>query len=463
MSFPLLLCTNCQKQKEDDDDFLLSGLKNQKGFLKNNFSNSNGFSFSDNNNSTNNLEIIEYPYSSEINQTEGNNNDKISEQVYQPVKTDFVKVKKQNLDYDDDLLDIKPPKLFIETNKNEINDINEIPHLKTEPTNKVENNLYKDNNFDIIRHDVNAHLKMSSNNSESLINNDNSIMNNKILLNNYYLNSQNNKNLQDNFQKIQNVHKKVGTDDLNNINNTANNNNNKIIGVKVDYPCPDTNSFYLNNNTNEKTSLKNKDTEEVSNKKKSIIAESEINEKKLFLEKMKKNVLSKNYIKKSFNKIDKIKPKIKGKKSNINVNIDILNINFQKKKKNSNIKNNNNNNNITIKKKLTFNTLSNFNSRFKLKVKHSNDEISTFFNQTENFQLQKTNNFLLKNILNKKINDKKQNLFKSFLERRKIGKISSIPRVANQTTINTSNTFTNPFIKIYQPQKKKFKLYTINK
>ena len=177
---------------------------------------------------------------------------------------------------------------------------------------------------------------------------------------------------------------------------------------------------------------------------------------------MKKNVLSKNYIKKSFNKIDKIKPKIKGKKSNINVNIDILNINFQKKKKNSNIKNNNNNN-ITIKKKLTFNTLSNFNSRFKLKVKHSNDEISTFFNQTENFQLQKTNNFLLKNILNKKINDKKQNLFKSFLERRKIGKISSISRVANQTTINTSNTFTNPFIKIYQPQKKKFKLYTINK
>ena len=456
MSFPLLLCTNCEKQKEDDDDFLLLGLKNQKGFLKNNFSNSNGFSFSDNNNSTNNLEIIEYPYSSEINQTEGNNNDKISEQVYQPVKTDFVKVKKQNLDYDDDLLDIKPPKLFIETNKNEINDINEIPHLKTEPTNKVENNLYKDNNFDIIRHDVNAHLKMSS------INNDNNIMNNKILLNNYYLNSQNNKNLQDNFQKIQNVHKKVATDDLNNINNTANNNNIKIIGVKVDYPCPDTNSFYLNNNTNEKTSLKNKDTEEVSNKKKSIIAESEINEKKLFLEKMKKNVLSKNYIKKSFNKIDKIKPKIKGKKSNISVNIDILNINFQKKKKNSNIKNNNNNNNITIKKKLTFNTLSNFNSRFKLKVKHSNDEI-TFFNQTENFQLQKTNNFLLKNILNKKINDKKQNLFKSFLERRKIGKISSISRVANQTTINTSNTFTNPFIKTYKKKKKKFKLYTINK
>ena len=47
---------------------------------------------------------------------------------------------KQNLDYDDDLLDIKPPKLFIETNKNEINDINEIPHLKTEQKNKVENN-----------------------------------------------------------------------------------------------------------------------------------------------------------------------------------------------------------------------------------------------------------------------------------------------------------------------------------
>ena len=457
MSFPLLLCTNCEKQKEEDDDFLLLGLKNEKGLFKNNFSNSNALSFSDNNNNStnNNLEIIEYPYSSENNQVEENNNDKIEEHVYQPVKTDFVKVKKQSLDYDDDLLDIKPPKLFTEPNKDETNDV---PHLKTEPTNKFENNLYKDNNFSNFKHEGNNHVKMYSNtNSESLINNDNSIMNNKILLTNYYINLQNNKNLPENLDKMQTEHKKEIANDINIVNNINNitNCNNKIIGVKVDYPCPDTNSFYINNN-NEKTSLKNNIEE--SNKKNEKIKENEINEKKLFLEKMKQKVVSKNYIKKSFNKLDKAKPKIKGKKSNFNVNIDIININLEKKKKNSFT---NDNNFKKTRKKLTFSSLSNFDNRFNLRSKNSNDNLSTFFNQTENFQFQKTNNFLLKNILNKKINERKKVISKTFLEKRKIDNTISISKIANQTTINSTNPSINPFLKTYQPKKKKFKLFII--
>ena len=455
MSFPLLICTNCEKQKEEDDDFLLLGLKNEKGITKNNFSNSNALSFSDNNNNStnNNLEIIEYPYSSENNQVEENNNDKIEEHVYQPVKTDFVKVKKQSLDYDDDLLDIKPPKLFTEPNKDETN---EAPHLKTEPTNKFENNLYKDNNFSNFKHETNNHVKMYSNtNSESLINNDNSIMNNKILLTNYYINLQNNKNLPENLDKIQKEEKKEVINDINNINNITNNNN-KIIGVKVDYPCPDTNSFYINNN-NEKTSLKNNIEE--SNKKNQKIEENQINEKKLFLEKMKQKGVSKNYIKTSFNKLNKAKPKIKGKKSNFTANIDIININLEKKKKkNSNI---NDDNIIKTRKKLTFSSLSNFNNRFNLRSKHSNDNLSSFFNQTENFQFQNTNNFLLKNILNKKINERKQIISKTFLEKRKIDNTISISRISYQRAINSSNPSTNPFLKTYQPKKKKFKLFII--
>ena len=50
MSFPILICTNCDKEK-DDDNFLLLGLTpKEKGKSKNNYIDSNLLSFSDNNN-----------------------------------------------------------------------------------------------------------------------------------------------------------------------------------------------------------------------------------------------------------------------------------------------------------------------------------------------------------------------------------------------------------------------------
>ena len=92
MSFPFLICINCDKEK-NDDSFLLLGLKDEKNLNKNNLDNSNLMSNSDinANNSTNNyLEIIEYPYSLNNNQIENNNDNNISEQVYIPIKTETI-------------------------------------------------------------------------------------------------------------------------------------------------------------------------------------------------------------------------------------------------------------------------------------------------------------------------------------------------------------------------------------
>ena len=436
MNFPLLICSNCEKEK-DEDDFFLFGLKNEKGLNKTNFVDSNILSNTDNNNnSTNNyLEIIEYPYSSNNNKVDDTNNN-ILQKEYQPIKTEVVKTKKRIIDYDDDLIDIKPPKLFSEPKKQK-ND--EIHYIKTEPEKKIETTLDFDNKK---KNDSNSHINVNSNINESLIKNDNSIMNNKILLTNYYLNLQNNKKLQDNLENIKQDQKKNESNNISSINNLVNNyNNNKIIGVKVDYPCPDTNSFYLNNN--EKTSLKTKSIEEESNKKSCNIGENGI-QKNLFLKKMKKIVREENN-KKNYSKFNFSKPKIKAK-SNNNVNIDIIKVNLKKKKKNTNKKDEEEfkNRMIKRKKKLTFNSLSNFSNRFNLNLKNSNDNICTFFIQIENIN---------------EINERNQNIFKIFLEKRKKqNKLSNISRIVNRTTIFSSKTCTNPFTEIYNHKQKKSNL-----
>ena len=455
MSFPLLICTNCEKEK-DDDDFLLFGLKSEKGINKANFLDSNIMSNSDNNNSTNNyLEIIEYPYSSKNNKVEDNND--ISNQVYQPIKTEVVKAKKRIIDYDDDLIDIKPPKLFTETYKNKTD---EIQYIKTEPEKKIESNLNIENNNNI-RNDSNNHIKMKSNNSESLINNDNSIMNNKILLKNYYLNFQNNHEQQDNLEKIKMAQKKSEENNICAKNNLVNSHiSNKIIGEQIDYPCPDSNNFYLN--SNEKSSLKTKNIEGESNQKSSNFREDGLAQKNFTLKKLQKKGESKKYIKNYFSKFDFIKPKNKAK-SNNNFNIDIIKVNFDKKNKNLNKKENDDFKNRLIKKKkkLTFNSLGNFSNRFNLNFKNSNDDFSTLFKQTEIIRFRKSNNILLQNILSKNINTinrTRENFFKAlFQTRKKENKFSNITRLANQTTILSSKTYTNPFIKTYKHKENKFK------
>ena len=101
---------------------------------------------------------------------------------------------------------------------------------------------------------------MNSTNTESLINNDNSIMQNKALLLNYYKNSEIiNNNKINNLIKKENKYdspKKIINNETNNSKNII---TNKIIGIKVDYPCPDTNSFshlFSNEAINKKNEIK---------------------------------------------------------------------------------------------------------------------------------------------------------------------------------------------------------------
>ena len=126
MSFPLLICSNCEKDV-NNDSFLLLRYNNEKELKE--------VSFTDNNNSTNNyLEIIDYPYSLNNNQLESNNENDLSEQIYYPAKTEEKKIERKFDDFDDDLLDIKPPKLFTKVNKDKIEEKKEVSQpIKTEP------------------------------------------------------------------------------------------------------------------------------------------------------------------------------------------------------------------------------------------------------------------------------------------------------------------------------------------
>ena len=449
MSFPVLICSNCDKDVIEDS-FLL-GLKNEKELKKNN---QDEVSYTDINNSTNNyLEIIDYPYSLNNNQIENNNENDLSEKIYYPVKTEEKKIKRKFDDFDDDLLDIKPPKLFTKVNKDKIEEKKEVSQpIKTEPEEpkdkilKIEVNNYFSN-------ELNNDKKMYSNKSESLINNDNSIMNNKLLLTNYKKNSSNNNEKKENVEKIENNKNEIITRNLTDINNNIN--DNKIIGLKVDYPCPDTDSLYFKSNRKSSLNTKdNKNIKESKNKKneKDKDKENEIKgeEKKLFSKKIKKFQKVKDNNSKKIIEYDIKKPKNKAL-SNYNVSIDKIKANFDKNKiKNNNIKNQM----IKNKKKLTFNSLSNFSNRFNLKQKKISDDVSAFFNQTENYKFQKSNNILLQSIINKKINARNKNIFKSYFENRnKINK-SYIYRAANQTNTFSIKNYTNPFIEVYNYKKK---------
>ena len=428
MSFPILICTNCDKEK-DDDNFLLLGLTKEKGKSKNNFLDSNLISCSDNNNSTNNyLEIIEYPYSSNLNQVDNNNYNDIQEKIYKPVITEIVQRKKNLIDYDDDLLDIKPPKLFTEQCEIE-ND--EIKDIKIEPENKIRKDKSIENKINIKNESL-YHEKKDSNISESLINNDNNIMNNKILLNNYYINSQKRKKTLENIENIKNTPK---IEETKNIIDT-NNNNNKMSEIKIYYPFPDINNPNLNYDKNKSMKVENIKEETIKKNVKSKLNENK--EKNLFHKKIKNRIDTNN---KKYTKFNFIKPKKKAKSFN-NFNIDIIKFNFEKKKEN--INNNFKNRIIKNKKKISLN---NYDKRFNLKSKNSNDEINSFFNKTENSNLVKSNKFLLINILNRKINNKNKNNFKTLLEKRKKENTSYFSQIANQSKIYSSKIYINPFIK----------------
>ena len=425
MSFPLLICSNCEKDV-NNDSFLLLRYNNEKELKE--------VSFTDNNNSTNNyLEIIDYPYSLNNNQLESNNENDLSEQIYYPAKTEEKKIKRKFDDFDDDLLDIKPPKLFTKVKKDKIEEKKEVSQpIKTEPEEpkdkilKIEVNNYFSN-------ELNNDKKMYSNKSESLINNDNSIMNNKLLLTNYYKNYTVNCEIPDDVNKIKKNDKESISRNFTDINNN-NNSNNKIIGLKVDYPRPDTDSLYFLSNTKQSINILEAEKKQ-ENTNKTIHKENEKKEeKKLFLKKI--------------NKIHK-------DKDNKTKKIIEFNLTKPKTEKKNKMKNNNDKKQIIEKKKkLTFNSISNFSNRFNLKSKKTSDDVSAFFNQTENYKFTKSNNFLLESIINKKINARNKNIFKSYFENRKKVNKSYIYRAANQTNIFSTKSYTNPFLEVFDYKKK---------
>ena len=121
MNVKHFFCSNCQNEEINDNLFNL-GLENSNIIYKTNNTDANKksvISTSDNNNSTdNNLEIIEYPYSYSSNDN-NNNNGYTLESPLVPLKSQIINKKKFN-DFHNFCDKIKPPRLFNEDNKENI-------------------------------------------------------------------------------------------------------------------------------------------------------------------------------------------------------------------------------------------------------------------------------------------------------------------------------------------------------
>ena len=488
MNFNHLICNNCENE-ELEDSFLIFGLKNPPILSQSNKTDihiKSILSTSDNNNSTNNLEIIEYPYNYNAN---NNDIEYIPDIVTPPSKLNINNKKNRNNDFDDFLEKLKPPKLFNEGKKKNIeNKEDKEPELKI---NKIEaiqqndkneninnNNNINDNindnfNNNNINDNINDNFnndnknkinkiinslnikninnkksinndKKKSENSSSLIDNEDSLINHKVLLNNYYsncnsaLNNYNEKSLKEKKEKELTDKLKITEIEKDKLeNNNLNKNiklNSNINGIKVDYPIPDTINFYLKSFENKKFS----------------------NKKKTNLINIKSNIILKKEKSKTIN--DKTNTNIN---NNINSSKKLIkhntNINFKKNEKNMlyNIKNSatgfqnymNNQNNKTIdtnnrkshnkinkNKKLIIKVK--LNNKIKMNKKESFKKIKNFFINEKNenndyigLKTEKTNQNRLINLTK----DRSRYLSNGFLN----------DLLLSKNNFNKRNTFSN--------------------
>lgn len=212
MYFKLFLCSNCAIEDDYDDNIISFKENNKNGLCQNNINNNNKdiksiLSTSDNN-STYNLEIIEYPYTLTSDDNITNN--------YKP--NPLTKARNTYLDNNNNYIEfsnffhkIKPPNLFVKKN----NDFKKPELTEDILVEKIKNIKFTNEN------ENKDDLKESK--ESSLINNEDSIINNKDFIENY------NSNL-----KISKVIK----------NNTK---LTKIISeINVDCPPPDSNNFAVN-------------------------------------------------------------------------------------------------------------------------------------------------------------------------------------------------------------------------
>ena len=348
MNFKFLICNNCENE-ELDNSFLIFGPKNAPIVNKNKNSDFNIksiLSSLDNNPSTNNLEIIEYPYSY------NSNNEFPLEPLPLPPEPIIENKKKYN-ELDDFLEKIRPPKLFNEESKEnkenkenkdikenkdnkEIKKIKEIKENNENKENekqklnikimeikklekKEDKDNYKDNsNFKEIfeikeeekNNDKNNNIdKKHSKQTSSLINNEDSFLNNKALLNNYYSNCNSARNKHEHNNKKNFFNKKIE----NNIKIKINSNNEKEIDnkenshskfytsitneIKINCPKPDTDIIIKKTKDKnifiKKSNLKNKETKlKINDNKKEENKNNSINNK---LKKYNTNFTSRNY------------------------------------------------------------------------------------------------------------------------------------------------------------------------
>ena len=217
MEFPLFVCNNCNFA-EKENYILLKGYKikqyNNTNILDIKKEEYKTSSIDDNNSSsTNQLEIIEYPYNLDFN----NEDDSLE-------------------------LNLKAAKMQLEKNLGMYND---------DIRNQSNRNIWEEGN-----NDGTNFKSVTENNSSVIINNEDNISQNKNLLKNLYsnYNNINNKEIKKNKNLIKkNGNKKVkgkktkkikkynsNTKTLTNINHEYNNlHSDKIIGIKVNYPFPD--------------------------------------------------------------------------------------------------------------------------------------------------------------------------------------------------------------------------------
>ena len=273
MNFKYLICNNCDPEEEVRSFLLVDQKNNMYGLYKKNINKTDVniksiVSSSDNNNSTNNLEIIEYPYSF------GNNNDNNYNSFPHDtlIKSNFDKSQKYNA-YNHLIKKIEPPKLLADQEKKPITTNNE---------------NYPDSKF--------------TPESSSLINNEDSVLNHKAFISNYNSNCHSvrtdknkNKDILDKIEKNTKNNK-----DSNNIN-LSKMKNKKINNIKIKYPSPESSKIFcinedINLNFQEKKIDSNKSQKELSFK-------SEI-KKKVY--NTAENTLKSNT---SFPKIKKVKNK----------------------------------------------------------------------------------------------------------------------------------------------------------
>ena len=352
---------------------------------------------------TNNLEIIDYPYSNNITE-------EISFQI-------------DSFDY------------------YKINDKNEIQNIISDldDCNILNNNDYN--------------RKNSLNNSSEIINNEDNLSKNKALLNNYYSNSQNLKNKNINLNNVNNTN-----DNINNVNQIKNIGDNYIkesneidtkynhinkLGVKIDMPSPDSNSFI-----SKKINNKSKSQGEIEKEEKNIKIKIKIDLKKN--QKLEKS--NTNYILFKKNNKDVRKNIILKKKRDTNSN------NKDKKNRVYNTKRIytpiNNCRNIP-KKHIIKNKLQ------KKSIQGKNTVVSNnhFYKINKNYNSFRYNNYIILNN-NKSAN---KNLVSSYIENEQNNLDFSYLWINNRGSNNSTKTILNPFEKIEIKKKKINKIRFSNK